>query len=111
MGGLPTISLGSLAELTLALFVLANGETEVVQAQNHRLDHGNQPAGRRLDASAAAVQARQCWSVDHAPPPGRNRPAVAGSIRLQLLLSSAPIVALMVGGMLTISFNLHQRML
>lgn len=33
IGGLLTISLGSLAELILALFVLARGETEVVHAQ------------------------------------------------------------------------------
>jgi Ca2+:H+ antiporter len=33
IGGLLTISLGSLAELILALFVLAGGETEVVHAQ------------------------------------------------------------------------------
>ena len=33
MGGLLTISLGSLAELILALFVLAQGEAEVVHAQ------------------------------------------------------------------------------
>ncbi len=33
IGGLLTISLGSLAELILALFVLAQGETEVVHAQ------------------------------------------------------------------------------
>lgn len=33
MGGLLTVSLGSLAELVLAMFVLARGETEVVHAQ------------------------------------------------------------------------------
>ena len=33
IGGLLTISLGSLAELILALFILARGETEVVHAQ------------------------------------------------------------------------------
>ncbi len=33
IGGLLTISLGSLAELILALFILAGGETEVVHAQ------------------------------------------------------------------------------
>ena len=33
IGSLLTISLGSLAELLLALFVLANGQTEVVHAQ------------------------------------------------------------------------------
>lgn len=33
IGGLLAVSFGSIAELVLALFVLANGETAVVQAQ------------------------------------------------------------------------------
>ena len=38
IGGLMTVSFGSIAEIVLALFVLAAGKAEVVKAQIHRLD-------------------------------------------------------------------------
>ena len=44
MGGLLTVSLGSLAELLLALFVLARGEQASGARADHRLDHRHQPA-------------------------------------------------------------------
>jgi Ca2+/H+ antiporter len=74
VGGLMTVSLGSVAELLPALFVLANGEIEVVHAQIT----GSIMAASLLGLGLSVVVGGATRSPSPRRGPGRARPAASG---------------------------------